>query len=61
MNEGIQPSPRRPARRMAGSLLPPIHSGMGCWTGRGSTVMRSSVQNSPANVTSSSVRSTFTE
>ena len=54
MNEGIQPSPSRPARRMAASLLPPIHSGNGRWSGFGSTVMRSSFQNSPANVTSSS-------
>ena len=56
MNEGIQPSPSRPARRMAASLLPPIHSGIGCCTGFGSTVIRSSRQNSPANVTSSSLQ-----
>src|SRR5437899_2384713 len=56
MNDGIQPSPSRPARRMAGSLLPPIHSGNGCCTGRGSTLMRSSCQNSPANVTGSSAQ-----
>jgi len=54
MNDGIQPSPIRPARRIAASLLPPIHSGIGCWIGRGRTVMRSSFQNSPANVTSDS-------
>jgi hypothetical protein len=41
---------------MAASLLPPIHSGIGCCTGLGRTVMRSSFQNSPANVTSSSAQ-----
>ena len=56
MKDGIQPSPSRPARRMAASLLPPIHSGIGCWTGLGSTVTRSSFQNSPSWVTSSSAQ-----
>ena len=41
---------------MAASLLPPIHSGSGCCTGFGSTVMRSNCQNSPAKVTSSSAQ-----
>ena len=41
---------------MAASLLPPIQSGIGCCTGFGSTVMRSSRQKSPANVTSSSLQ-----
>src|SRR5438445_75603 len=56
MKEGIQPSPSRPARRMAASLLPPIQAGIGCWTGLGSTVILSSRQNSPSNVTSSSLQ-----
>ncbi|OGL17727.1 MAG: hypothetical protein A3F92_06395 [Candidatus Rokubacteria bacterium RIFCSPLOWO2_12_FULL_71_22] len=56
MNEGIQPSPSRPARRIAASLAPPIQSGSGCCTGWGRTEIRSSVQNSPAAVTSSSAQ-----
>ncbi|HEV8676687.1 MAG TPA: transposase, partial [Methylomirabilota bacterium] len=43
-------------RRMAASLFPPIHTGIGCWTGFGSTVTPSRRQNSPANVTSSSLQ-----
>jgi len=43
----IQPSPMRPARRIAASLLPPTHNGIGCWIGRGSTVMRRASRTRP--------------
>ena len=47
MKEGIQPSPRRPVRFWAASLLPPIQMGGGFCHGFGKTVTRSSLKNSP--------------
>lgn len=35
LRPACQPVPKRTVRRIAASLLPPIHSGSGCWMGSG--------------------------
>ncbi len=57
VNDGSQPSPSRPVRRSSDGEVPPSHTSIGCWTGRGRRVTPSTRKCSPSWWTSSSVHS----
>ena len=56
MNDGSQPSLRRPTRRSSDGAMPPSHTSSGFWMGLGCTPMPSRWKSGPSWSTASSVQ-----